>query len=78
MKKTYIAPQAEIVKLNVSSSILEPDIARPSYGAGNGGDDDFADAQNHTGLWGEVDDEDPWANSKGADLWSGDADEEDW
>ncbi len=78
MKKTYIAPQAEIVKLIVSSSILEPDITRPSYGAGNGGDDDFADGKEHTGLWGDVDDEDTWSGSKGADLWGSDDDEEEW
>ena len=79
MKKTYIAPQAEIVNIRLISSVLVPDgYANWSHGAGDGGEEDYADAQNHTGLWGEVDDEDPWANSKGADLWSGDADEEEW
>ena len=74
MKKKYIAPQTETVTLNLYSSILEETIG---YGKWSNGGDEY-DSKEQTGLWGEVDDEDPWANSKGADLWSSDADEEEW
>ena len=75
MKKTYIAPKTEKVNLNLSCSVLDQGgIGQWSHGAAG----EYGDSKEQTGLWGEVDDEDPWANSKGADLWSDDADEEEW
>ena len=74
MKKTYIAPDTEVVNLRLTGSVLDD----PGLGRASLVDGGEMDSKEQTGLWGEVDDEDPWANSKGADLWSGDADEEDW
>lgn len=74
MKKIYIAPDTEIVNLRLTVSVLDD----PGLGRASLVDGGEMDSKEQTGLWGEVDDEDPWANSKGADLWSGDADEEEW
>lgn len=74
MKKIYIAPDTEIVNLRLTGSVLDD----PGLGRASLVDGGEMDSKEQTGLWGEVDDEDPWANSKGADLWSGDADEEEW
>ena len=75
MKKAYIAPQTEIVTLNLSCSVLN----EGAYGKwSNGAGGEYGDAKEQGGLWGDVDDEDTWTGSKGADLWSGDEDEEEW
>ena len=76
MKKKYIVPHTEMVTLDLSCTILDDEGGFGRWSNGAGGE--FGDSKENTGLWGEVDDEDPWANSKGADLWSGDTDEEEW
>ena len=77
MKKAYIAPQTEIVSIHLVSSVLEG-IGYGKWSEGTGDGDDYGDAKEHTGLWGDVDDEDTWTGSKGVDLWGSDDDEEEW
>ena len=69
-KKEYIKPEILSICVETIGSLA---ISNEDYGHGSD-----SDSKEQTGLWGEIDDEDPWANSKGADLWSGDADEEEW
>lgn len=77
MKKTYIAPQTEIVTLNLSCAVLNEN--EGGYGPwSQGAAGEYGDSKEQTGLWGDVDDDDSWSGSKGVDLWSGDEDEEEW
>ncbi|GEM_PF-2766431 len=74
MKKTYFAPDTEVVNLRLIGSVLSD----PNMGGKSQVDGGEMDSKEQTGLWGDVDDDDSWSGSKGVDLWSGDEDEEEW
>ena len=69
-KKEYIKPLTLSVCMETIGCIA---VSNEDYGHGSD-----SDSKEHTGLWGDVDDEDTWTGSKGVDLWSGDEDEEEW
>lgn len=74
MKKTYIVPTTEIVKLRLTDQVLgDPGMGAPSKV--DGGD---MDSKENTGLWDDVDDEEPWSSvtESSNDLWGLDENEE--
>ena len=73
MKKQYVKPTAEFVNMKLFGSVLEEVVV---VGGSNGIID--ADSKENTGLWDDVDDEEPWSSvtESSNDLWGSDENED--